>query len=122
MRNYFYKKRVFEDQVAFPLDLEKIGELQGDDDYLKRMVTLGRNDKRFQKENRQGYTLWTYNDKIFVPKKARAPMVEWYHEDLRHTGTKRTASTLRQYFDWPGAVEQIKQYIKKYPKYQMTSN
>ena len=83
------------------------------------MVTLGRNDKRFQKENRQGYTLWTYNGKIYVPKKARASMVEWYHENLRHTGTKRTASTLRQYFDWPGAVEQIKQYIKKCPKCQM---
>ena len=46
-------------------------------------------------------------------------MVEWYRENLQHAGPERTAKTIRQHFNWPGAVEQIKKYIKKCPKCQM---
>ena len=40
-------------------------------------------------------------------------MIEWYHEMLQHSGAERTSSTIRQYFDWPGAVQEIKCYVKK---------
>ena len=115
----FLQKRVFEDQVAFPLDLAKIEELQRNDNQLTRMIAEKKGGKRFKKDDRQGLKLWTYEDKIFVPKEARAPMIEWYHENLQHAGSERTAKTMRQHFNWPGAVEHIKKYIKKCPKCQM---
>ena len=40
-------------------------------------------------------------------------MISWYHESLHHAGVQRTSSTLRQHFDWPGAVEDVKRHIFK---------
>ena len=60
----------------------------------------------------QGTESWTYNGTIFIPKAARAGMVEWFHENLQHTGAERTAKLMRQHFDWPGSVEHIKRYVK----------
>ena len=95
----FLERRVFEDQVAFPLDLAKIHELQQNDEQLQMMQTKREGKDRFTRKVIQGHNLWTFNDKIFVPKHARAPMVEWYHESLQHAGSERTAKTIRQHFE-----------------------
>ena len=114
----FLERRVFEDQVAFPLDLEQIKRLQQNDDQLTRMLAEKEGNKRFKKENRQGHQLWTFKGKVFVPRAARAPMVEWCHEKLQHAGPERTMKTIRQHFEWPGSVDQVKKYVKKCPKCQ----
>ena len=63
--------------------------------------------------NYHGHKLWTMNGKIYVPEACRQSLVEWYHDNLRHSGTKRTSATIRQYFNWPGASTFIEHYVKK---------
>ena len=71
------------------------------------MLANKEGSKRFKKKNRQVHQFWTFKEKIFVPKKGRAPMIKWYHESLQHAGPERIARTIRQHFEWPGSVEQI---------------
>ena len=63
------------------------------------MVTDIKGKERLKRETCQGHHLQTFKEKIFAPKEARAPMVEWYHERLQHTGSKRTARTIRKHFE-----------------------
>ena len=114
----FLQRRAFEDEIPFPLDLQRISELQKDDNHLERLMRDRRSNHRIKRDDHQGTKLWMYNGKVFVPKEARAPMAEWFHENLLHAGPQRTSATMRQHFDWPGAVAQIEKYIKKCPKCQ----
>lgn len=109
---FFLNRRVFEDQISFPLDLANIKEEQKSDDQLERLLKDNRSKKNYKKMDKHGNKVWTVDEKIYVPTTCRQPMIEWYHEMLKHAGAERTAKTIRQYFDWPGAVEQVKRHVK----------
>ena len=109
----FLNRRVFQDTVAFPLDLNKIKELQQNDVQLKRLLKDKRSKDNYKNIIVNSVKLWTINGKVFVPKEGRPDMLTWYHEGLQHSGPERTSSTLRLHFEWPGVVEDIKRRIKK---------
>ena len=107
----FLNRRVFQDTVTFPLDLEHIARLQDQEKDLSSNKKLG-------KSKFNGVTLFTFNSKVFVPRKGRKPMIQWYHESLQHSGAERTSSTMRTHFDWHGAAEEVKNYVKACEKCQ----
>ena len=107
----FLNRRVFQDAVTFPLDLKHIAHLQSQESNLPSNEKLSRT-----KVN--GVLLYTIKGKVFVPKKGREPVVQWYHESLQHSGPERTSSTLRAHFDWPGAAEEVKRFVRKCDKCQ----
>ena len=109
----FLNRRVFEDSVVFPLDLQHLAQLQKDDSQLLRLSTDKRSRGNYVKTSINDVEIWTVHGKVFVSKKGRVPLITWYHESLHHAGPERTAKTLRQHFDWPGAVEDIKRHVKK---------
>ena len=111
----FLNRRVFQDTVVFPLDLAHLKGLQDNDNQLLRLLRDRKNSKVYQEDMVNGIKLWTVNKRVYVPKEGREPLIQWYHENLQHAGPDRTALTMRQHFEWPGMVEQIKNYIKKCP-------
>ena len=49
LEELFLQRRVFEDEVAFPLDLERIKDLQQDDGQLTRMLARDGRDRFVKK-------------------------------------------------------------------------
>ena len=117
----YLNRRVFEDSITFPLDLDTIREGQKDDAHLERLLKDVRTKNKFRKEKVQDTRLWTMLDKtsnepkIFVPKKARKDIIDWFHTNLHHIGDERTQQTIKQHFAWPGLGEEVSRYIRKCP-------
>ena len=61
----------------------------------------------------QDLKLWHINKKVYVPKAGRERMIEWYHSNLQHAGSERTATTMRQHFDWPGAKSEVYGHVSR---------
>ena len=83
----FFQKRILEDQVFFYLDLYKIESI---DKTIINSPGYRKGGKRFKTTDHKGHDLWTYEGIFFVSNNVRAPMVEWYHENLQHPGPERT--------------------------------
>ena len=111
----FLNRRVFQDTVIFPLDIPHLQSLQNNDTQLLHLIKDKRSCDKYKNRFVSGVNLWTMNNKVYVAKECRQPLITWYHENLHHSGPQRTSSTLRQHFNWPGAVEDIKRHIIKSP-------
>ena len=66
-KEVFLNRRVFEDQVSFPLDLATIEQHQKDDVQLERPLKNNRSKKDYKKVDKHGNKLWTVDGKIYVP-------------------------------------------------------
>ena len=55
---------------------------------------------KFTKENIQGKKLWVMTNKeidtpiVFVSEEARMDLIKWFHDNLNHVGSERTAGTM----------------------------
>ena len=50
---------------------------------------------------------------IYVPKTLQIPLVEWYHETLKHPDKSRTKYTIYQHYAWPNATITINEVVRK---------
>ena len=80
----FLKRRVYKDQLSFPLDLAAIKELQDKDKELDKMIRDPQKKGKMTRKKVQGTKSWTTNGKVFVPSNGRVPMIEWYQDNLQH--------------------------------------
>ena len=78
----FLEINAFEYQITFPLDLDKIKDHQKDCNHMEHLLKTKSSRDKFIKRNVQDTDLWTYHGNFFVPKSTRAPLVEWFHENL----------------------------------------
>ena len=95
----FLSHRVFQETVAFPLDLNKNKGLHKNDIQLVRYLKDKRTCEKYINVTVNSVNLWTINDKVFVPKEGRSNMLTWYHKGLQHAGLDHTASTLCLHFE-----------------------
>ena len=61
------------------------------------------------------HTLITKFEKIVVPDKLQQRIVDWYHQQLCHPGTKRTEATIRQHFTFKNVRKMVEDTIKICP-------
>jgi transposase InsO family protein len=54
--------------------------------------------------------------RIVVPLSLRAPLLEWYHDMLRHPGINRFENTLSIVFTWRGMRQDCERYVMSCPK------
>lgn len=50
--------------------------------------------------------------RIVVPQKLRARLMEWYHAALVHPGSDRSCCTIRQHCAWPHMHQDVRTYCK----------
>lgn len=53
------------------------------------------------------------NGRVMVPESLRMPLMEFYHDTLRHPGVVRMTNTLWMNFAWPSMKEDVMDLIKK---------
>ena len=66
----FLNRRVFQDTVIFPFDLQHLAKLQAKDKSIQENPR-----STLQQQEINGVILWASDGKVFVPKKGREPMV-----------------------------------------------
>ena len=105
----FLNRKVYEDQVPFPLDFFRIRLAQQEDkliwknpDYLK--VNFGSNEL-YVKPGDGG-------NRVVVPKELTKEIIEWYHTNLQHPGSTRMYATIKQHFYWKGMKDHIHKYVE----------
>ena len=68
--------------------------------------------QRWSKEKFGDYQLYVTNEhQIRVPKSLIRPIMEWYHDMLRHPGVSRMQATLQPNFYWPGMHGDIQHFV-----------
>ena len=99
-----------------PFDLQLIKKEQEKCVKLKGLKVTGYVKER---ESTEGLSLWHYKPcqsktyQIFVPKILQIPLVEWYHDALKHPGTSRIKDTICHHYAWPGATKTINEVVRK---------
>ena len=105
-----------EEDVAFPLDLSLVQrtqnvELNKRKSVLKKLI---KDDaSKYNILELEGFTLVTYEGKIYVPAVLRQRTMSWYHHYLNHPGGERLYKTLEQVCYWKGMVNQCIQFCKR---------
>jgi hypothetical protein len=92
----------FEDDTAFPLNLQVLALQQLVDDQLQS--ALQQQPVKYSTTMREGVQLYvkTASDTIYVPASLCSAIMQWYHTTLQHPGIKCMQATLRENFYWPG--------------------
>lgn len=75
----YLNQRVYEDDVPFPLDLQRIKELQESDKHLKQICRQSTRRNMFKKQEMNGIELWTMKEdrkiKIYIPQEAQEDLI-----------------------------------------------
>ena len=97
----FNEEELSED--AFPMSYAILGKAQSKDKAILAEVKKKQSKYVIQPFEGGGKTrdLICYNNKIVVPSKLQARIVQWYHDYLGHPGINRTEETIGQHLWWP---------------------
>ncbi|OWZ05701.1 polyprotein [Phytophthora megakarya] len=60
-----------------------------------------------------GCMLVAYQQRIVLPRSLRDDLMDWYHQNLCHSGGTRQYKTMRQIFYWPGMDTMITKFYHK---------
>lgn len=105
--------------VKFPMAFDNVHkEQQSEINKNKETRKMFRNNKLFKYKNIEGYELLMTKDKIYVPKKLRQAVLDWYHYYLCHPGATWLSKTIGQNLMWPGMVSECKQHVKTFRQWQ----
>ena len=73
------------------------------------------NPKLYEKKQflagKENYSLYTWKERIVIPKTLQKRTVEWYHERLMHPGGTRTELSIAQHYYWKGLTTSVKAVI-----------
>ena len=108
------------DEQCFPIDSQTIAKQKLRDTKLKDKMR--KNPSRFSKRFVQGHELILEDGKMYIPRKSRERVVNWYHHYLCHPGETRLEKTLREIMTWPGLSSMVRQYCKKCQACQMAKH
>ena len=105
-------------QDNVPVAYGTIYNIQKDDEELKKLKDEKSVRNLFGTKTFGKYKLWMKNStkgnkwRIFVPKKTRVELMDWYHEALLHPGQSRMEESVLKYFTWPGCRIDIAKFVK----------
>ena len=111
MEEEFLRRRVFEDNTLFPMNLTTIHQHQ-------EKATGEKFSEEFKQEKHGALQLWTKDGRIVIPKTLKEDVMQWYHETLQHPGQQRMYNTLRQQWYWRGMKKDIDNMVSKCAKFQ----
>jgi Integrase zinc binding domain len=89
------------------LSTQIIVEYQHKDQALRQHQTL---HPEYFSKTVDGYNVILFNNKMYIPKTLRKPILRWYHMALQHPGfqqTERTERTIRSHLVWPGLSKDV---------------
>ena len=95
----------------FPLAPDMIQWYQQEDEKLQKKLRSKTTDSYTSKEIK-GFDLVHYRNKIFVPKKLRKRILDWYHKLLCHPGIDQMRKSIRSLFVWPKMDEEIQEFCR----------
>ena len=93
-------------------------EAQKDDEELKNLKDKENMKDLFGTKRFGKYKLWLQKStkdnkwRIFVPKKIRVDLLEWYHEALLYPGQSRMEESVLKHFIWPCCRNDIMILVK----------
>jgi hypothetical protein len=105
--------------LDYPLSTQIIAEHQLKDQTLIQNNT--RHPEYFSKSV-DGHNVILFNNKIYIPKTLRKPILSWYHSALQHPGIQRTERTIRSHLVWPGLSKDVEKHIKSCHQCQRCKN
>ncbi|GKY94846.1 hypothetical protein MPSEU_000449600 [Mayamaea pseudoterrestris] len=94
----------------YPLKTAVIAQHQENDNQLQAVLNRS---TEFTKQVVEGKELILYRGKIYIPQPLREPIIQWYHDNLCHPGSKRTEKTIRQRLVWPTIAKDVDEFVKK---------
>ncbi len=106
-------------ELDYPLSTQIIAEHQRKDQTL--IQHQHRHPEYFSKTV-DGHEVILFNNKIYIPKTLRKPILSWYHTALRHPGIQRTERTIRSHLVWPGLSSDVEKHIKSCHQCQRCKN
>ena len=93
----------------FPLAPDMIQWYQQEDEKLQERLQSKTTDSYTSKEI-EGFNLVHYCNKIFVPKKLRKRILDWYHKLLCHPGIDQMRKLIQSLFVWPKMDKEIQEF------------
>jgi hypothetical protein len=98
--------------VDFPLAMSLIKSEQDKVEHIQAIISrpeLQEKLSKFTFGNVEGYAL---EGKILVPASLQLRVIEWYHENLKHSGVTQTISSIVAVFGWRGMHSQVEEFVK----------
>ena len=89
-----------------PLEYKVISNHQQHDTTLQRKLH-DNSAYTIARVTKHQYPLILRNDKIYVPSSLVQPILNWYHENLKHPGIDRLFNTLNQHYFWPNMKQDV---------------
>jgi len=83
-----------------PLEYKVISNHQQHDTILQRKL-YDNSAYTIARVTKHQHPLILRNDKIYIPSTLVQPVLNWYHENLKHPGIDRLFNTLNQHYFWP---------------------
>jgi transposase InsO family protein len=120
--NELFEQRAESERFVVPVTFRQIAEAQAKDKFLQRLKaeTADRLGELFEDIGKKDgadrvVTIKSPTDgieRVIVPEKLRARLLEWYHTILVHPGETRLYNTLHQHYTWPTLRKDIANYVK----------
>ena len=105
--------------LDYPLSTQIIAEHQQKNKTLMQHQTL---HPEYFSKTVDGHEVILFNNKIYIPKILRKPILSWYHTALQHPGIQRTERTIRSHLVWPGLSKDVEKHIKSCHQCQRCKN
>ena len=102
---------------AYPVSVHAIQEAQGKSDKLRKEITSEKGII-FGSKDFNGIKVVTYKDKIWIPLDLQSRVVNWYQNNLDHTGRDRTYNSIMVTSNWKGLQKMTNGYIRTCDIYQ----
>ena len=100
-------------ELRFPMEIKRLRDEQQSEFRKNRELRKEcRKSKDWQYQILQGHEVLMKNGKIYVPKKLRKEVLQWYHHFLSHPGATRLDLTVGQTMFWPGRCANAKNFVR----------
>jgi Integrase zinc binding domain len=105
--------------LDYPLSTQIIAEHQRKDQTL---LQHQHHHPEYFSKTVDGHDVILFNNKIYIPKTLRKPILSWYHTALQHPGIQRMERTIRSHLVWPGLSSGVEKHIKSCHQCQRCKN
>jgi RNase H-like domain found in reverse transcriptase/Integrase zinc binding domain len=105
--------------LDYPLSTQIIAEHQRKDQTL---IQHQHHHSEYFSKTVDGHDVILFNNKIYIPKALRKPILSWYHTALQHPGIQRTERTMRSHLVWPGLSSDVEKHIRSCHQCQRCKN
>ena len=96
--------------ILYPLSKDVIEQAQCEDEELSKGSELR---QLLELKDRGEFKLYCKEDRIFVPRRLREEIMEYYHEILMHPGQNRTYASMKSHFWWPKMKKEVEDKVAK---------